>query len=459
MKTRRIPTPSRRRHRIGRLARLLFVPLLLLLCVPLFGAPRNPPPVFETEYVLPPTATPYPRCDLVSENALAVAAYSLLLLLATLAAFYWRSRKILFLLAVVSVAVLGFMLQGCPCPVGMFQNLVDAFVRPNAFLSWTALALFLLPPVLSLFFGRVFCSSVCPLGAVQELTALKPIRIPDGLEHGLGLFRYVWLGLGVFFVWTGLGFLVCRFDPYVGFFRGNGPYPVMIFGGVLLVLGLFIGRPFCRFLCPYGALLGLCGSLAWKKVSVTPGECTKCRLCEETCPYNAILLPTASPTSRQRKQGPRRVLAALVALPFLILLFGVIGHRSAPHLASWHFDVRAAQLLHAEEQKMVDALGTFPETRTIIQTGLPYEDVYRTALRRIERFRLAGAGLGVWIGLVLGLKILFLTLRRQRTDYEVDPARCVACGRCFWYCPNQQGERFLLEPELPAPRQDSRLRS
>ncbi len=425
-----------------------FAPFFVIFLVPIVGAiPRNPPPVFESNYTLPPTPTPFPLCSATTENGTAVVVYGMFLCLAVLGAFYWRSRRLLFLSAVASVAVLGFAMNGCPCPVGMFQNIVDAFLQPTTFLPWTVLVLFVVPLLTALFFGRVFCSGVCPLGSVQELTAVKPVKIPDGVEHALGLLRYVWLGLGVFFVATGLGYWVCRCDPYVGFFRMSGLYSVLIFSSFVFVLGFFVGRPFCRFLCPYGALLGLCGSLTMKKVSVTPGDCTKCRLCEEICPYNAILPPTSPPTGLERKLGPKRLLAALVALPILIGFFAFLGHRIGPTFASWHRDVRLAELLYAEETKLVDSFGNFPETRTVVQTGTPYNDVYRQALTRIERFRTAGLWLGVWIGTVIGLKFVFLTLRRRRTDYEVDPGRCFACGRCFWYCPNQKEFRVLLEPE------------
>ncbi len=257
--------------------------------------PRNPPPVFESDYTLPETETPRPPCSTVAENFSAVALYSLFLLAAGIAALRRRSRRTLFLLAIASVTLLGFVMQGCPCPVGMFQNVVDALLHPLPFIPWTVIVLFTLPLLVAVFFGRIFCSGVCPLGAVQELTALVNLKVPEGVEQGLGLFRYLWLGFGVFFVATGLGYLVCRFDPYVGLFRFGGLYSVLILSGVMILLGFFVGRPFCRFLCPYGALLGLCGSFASHKVSVTPGECTKCRLCEEICPYNAILRPTAAP--------------------------------------------------------------------------------------------------------------------------------------------------------------------
>ena len=410
---------------------------------------RNPPPVFETEYTLPKTETPspsFPTTIKYVEISLSstVIVYTVFLVLAGLAVHRWRSRKILFCLAVGSVAILGFLLQGCPCPIGMFQNIIQAISTPSATVPWTVILLFALPLFAALFWGRIFCSSVCTLGVVQELTTIKNLPVSDQSEHILGLFRYFWLGIGVFCVVVGLGHVVCRFDPYAAFFQQNGQYSVLVFGGIVLVTGFFVGRPFCRFLCPYGALLGMCGSLAARKVSITPGRCEQCKLCENVCPYNAILPPTAEPTPLERRTGPLKFAGAVLALPFLVVVFACLGVAIAPRLATLHMDIRTARLLYAEEEKWVETSGSFPETRALVQVGTPSEDVYRSALDAYRRFCLAGIGLGGWIGLVIGVKWITLTLRRRRIDYEVDPARCFACGRCFWYCPNQKEQRLLL---------------
>jgi ferredoxin len=59
---------------------------------------------------------------------------------------------------------------------------------------------------------------------------------------------------------------------------------------------------------------------------------------------------------------------------------------------------------------------------------------------------------GGWIGLVIGVKLISLALRRQRTDYEPDRGACVACARCFEYCPNELVRRGLMPAsELPLP--------
>ena len=439
----------------------LFIVTAFLLCFlgDVTLAQRNPPPVFETDYTLPETetpASPYPETtdDVVTIGlSVSVMLYALFLTIAGFAVHRWRSRKILFCLAVCSVAVLGFLLWGCPCPVGMFQNIVQAVVEPGVAVSWTVILLFTLPLFAALFFGRVFCSSVCPLGAVQELTAFKNLKISDRAEHILGLFRFFWLGIGVFCVVVGLGYLICRYDPFVSIFRLTATYPLAILLLAVLGIGFFIGRPFCRFFCPYGALLGLCGSLAGKKVTITPGKCDQCKLCENVCPYNAILPPTTKPTSLERWDGPLKLAGTILAFPIILLLFAQIGAGIAPRLVMWHPDIRTAKLLYLEEERWVETSGYFPETRGLVQIGTPTEEVYERAVHLSRLFRVAGLGLGLWVGLVIGIKWIVLTMRHPRVDYEVDPARCFACGRCFWYCPNQKEPRLLLIGEEGEPKE------
>jgi NAD-dependent dihydropyrimidine dehydrogenase PreA subunit len=188
----------------------------------------------------------------------------------------------------------------------------------------------------------------------------------------------------------------------------------------------------------------MCGSLAARKVSITPGQCDQCKLCEHVCPYNAIMPPSSEPTPLERRYGPWKLAGTILALPFVVSIFALIGGAVAPGLASFHQDIRTAQLLCAEEEQWVETSGTFPETRGLIQIGRSSDEVYRNALKTNQLFYLAGIGLGLWIGLVIGVKWISLSLYHRRTDYEVDPARCFACGRCFWYCPNQKEHRLLL---------------
>ncbi|HTT61459.1 MAG TPA: 4Fe-4S binding protein [Bryobacteraceae bacterium] len=202
-----------------------------------------------------------------------------------------RSRKALVALAIFSVAYFGFYREGCICPIGSIQNVALALTQPRYSIPMVVTATFFLPLVMAVFFGRAFCGGVCALGALQELVLVKPIQVPPRLDRTLALLKYVYLGLAVYFVVAPVArrdFLICRFDPFVDFFRRTGSPHMLMIGGLFLVAGMFIGRPYCRYLCPYGGLLAWCTRLARRGVTITPDKELDCGLCTEACPYGAI---------------------------------------------------------------------------------------------------------------------------------------------------------------------------
>lgn len=218
------------------------------------------------------------------------------LLAAAMGASVWivlkrRSRKWLVALAIGSLAYFGFYREGCICPIGSIQNVAVALTDPTYSIPIVVTAAFFLPLVVAVFFGRAFCGGVCALGAIQELVLLKPVRVPRRLDRALGLLRYVYLGLAIFFALKpalAREFLICRFDPFVGLFRRTGSPHMLLLGGTFLVAGMFVGRPYCRYLCPYGGLLAWCTRLARRGVTITPAKELDCGLCTKACPYGAI---------------------------------------------------------------------------------------------------------------------------------------------------------------------------
>ena len=196
------------------------------------------------------------------------------------------------LTSVLSVAYFGFFRQGCMCSIGAIQNVALWIASPTYHIPLNILLLFLLPIIFALLFGRVFCAGVCPFGALQELVHFKNYKLPKVVTRILGFFPWFYLVFSVAHAATNNGFIICHYDPFIGIFRLGGELPLLIFGIVLLVLSIFTGRPYCRFICPYGVILGLFSRISFWKIKVTKQECIKCKLCHKVCPVDAIQPPS-----------------------------------------------------------------------------------------------------------------------------------------------------------------------
>jgi len=240
-------------------------------------------------YKTPPVQKPLPRRAWL--EVLDVA-----LLAGAMGASVWivvkrRSRRWLVGLTVASVAYFGFYREGCVCPIGSIQNVTVALTDPRYHIPMVVTATFFLPLLVAVFFGRAFCGGVCALGSIQELVLLKPVRVPRRLDQALGLLKYVYLAAAIGFAVlpaASRDFVICRYDPFVSLFRRSGFAHMLALGAGFLVLGMFVGRPYCRYLCPYGGLLSWFSQLASRGVSITPDKELDCGLCQDACPYGAI---------------------------------------------------------------------------------------------------------------------------------------------------------------------------
>ncbi len=366
--------------------------------------------------------------------ALSLASYFTLVL---------RSRKAHLAMTIASLAWFGFWRQGCVCPIGATQNVALAIADPTYVVPLTVVAFFLLPLVFTVFFGRSFCASVCPLGAMQELIAIRSVTVPRWLDHSLGLVAYIYLGAAVILAATRTAFIICRYDPFIPFFRLGGNTDMLIFGACVLVIAVFVGRPYCRYLCPYGAILRVLSCFSKWRLMIPPEACVNCQLCEDVCPYGAIHPPTELQSSDSRASGRRRFIWSLLAAPVIIVLFGWLGTVIAVPLAQWHPESRVAEQMRLEELNE-DVLPT-DASEAFRGTGRSTQELYQSALERREKFTRFGGLLGLWTGLVIGIKFIHLSSRRQRDDYQADRAGCVSCGRCYWYCPVEKVRLGLIE--------------
>lgn len=413
--------------------------VLLLLAIGLTGhayADLISTPDFS-DHPIPTTAVP--GADATWWNWLDIAALVLALCLATYFAHVARSRNKLLVLTIASLLWFGFIRQGCVCAIGATQNVALAVCNPSYVVPLSVVVFFSVPLVFTLFFGRTFCAAVCPLGAIQELVAVRSVRVPAWLDQALGLLAYFYLGAAVLLASTGTAFIICRYDPFVAFFRLSGSTSMLLFGGALLLLGTFVGRPYCRFLCPYGAILRVLSRFSKWHVRIPPTDCIQCGLCENVCPYDAIATPTVSQSAKERLRGKRRLLVVLGLTPMLIAGSAWAGKQFGQPLASWNPEVLLAEQLRREElgltQQTTKASDAFRSS-----SGSPL-GAYLRASELHNRYHSLGIWLGAWCGLVVSAKLIQLSLRRGREDFEPDHAGCVSCGRCFWYCPVEQVRR------------------
>jgi len=317
------------------------------------------------------------------------------------------------------------------CPIGAIQNVAAAFSGAYA-LPLVVLGFFLLPLVFTLFFGRTFCGGVCPLGAVQDAVLIAPLRVSLWLQEALGLLAYVYLALAVLLAATGSDSIICQYDPFVAIFRLSGNVAMLIVGGCMLLIAVFIGRPYCRFLCPYGAVLRHFSFAARRHAAITPAECVNCRLCEDSCPFGAIRKPTAW-RLKSRTQGKWRLVAALVATPLLVVAFAWAGGQVSGSLSRMNYTVSLSERIAMEDAGLVSK----PDNSSLAfrATGASAAELHAAAEAKRRDFRVGGLIAGAFIGLVAGGRLVRLSVRRTREFYEIDRTDCFSCGRCFKYCP------------------------
>jgi len=240
-------------------------------------------------------------------------------------------------------------------------------------------AMFLLVAFLliSVLLKKAFCAWLCPVGTLSEfLWKLgrrlfgRNLRMPRWLDLPLRGLKYVLLGFFAFVItaMSAAGLAAFMSSPYgmvadvkmLDFFRTIGATGIV----VLLVLGALsvaIQNFWCRYLCPYGALLGLvsllspfkirrdevacidCGKCAkacpanlkvGQRMQIRSVECSACMACVAACPVeNALqfaLPPRPAITAgrwRGRVAGPRTVAAALACIFLGVVLFArMTGH-------------------------------------------------------------------------------------------------------------------------------------
>ncbi len=186
------------------------------------------------------------------------------------------------------------------CPFGGVVTIYE-FITNGTFIQKihsSSFILMLLGMLTALFFGPIFCSHFCPFGSFQEWLGklgkkLFPKRynklVPKKLDSVLRYLRYIVLVLVVYQTASTAVLIFQNVDPYYAlfnFFTNEVAVSAYIVLGIVAVASLFIERPWCKYLCPYGAVLGIFNTFRIFKLRRNKSTCISCGKCDEVCPMN-----------------------------------------------------------------------------------------------------------------------------------------------------------------------------
>ena len=233
--------------------------------------------------------------------------------------------------------------------------------------------------LISLLFRKAFCSWLCPVGTLAEYlwklghyTFRRTFILPRWLDLALRSLKYLLLGFFAYAVAGMTAASIAEFlsSPYglvvdvrmLNFFRYLGGTAAFILLGIIIA-SLFVQNFWCRYLCPYGALMGLvslasplrisrkasacidCAKCAKacpaalpvdKLVQIRSAECTACMECVAVCPAQDALVLAAP----RRRAVPMWAMAAGIAILFL----GLVGYAKV----SGHWDTRLPRQVYFE---------------------------------------------------------------------------------------------------------------
>ena len=182
------------------------------------------------------------------------------------------------------------------CPMGGIATLTR-LANQGLFIPKTGIAnIMLLAAVLitTIVAGPVFCGWLCPLGSIQDRVndlarkiKIPQVRVNKSLDRILKITKYLVLALIVYMTAKSFNLVFIKADPYYAlmhFTTGEVAPLALIILGTTLIASLFIQRPWCRWLCPLGAVLSFLGKFSILKIKRPSGACISCGACSKACP-------------------------------------------------------------------------------------------------------------------------------------------------------------------------------
>lgn len=201
------------------------------------------------------------------------------------------NKKYRYLRGVIAVivgvlSVLAF--AGMFYPVQIFDVQLTALLQ-RALVDFSLFTGILLAGLLivTFLFGRIYCSTLCPLGLYQEFLMLlfrRKVSVQKNKPY-----KYFLAAITFGALVGGTAYLVRLIDPYTLF--GSAVSGAWLGVSVLVALAVLVwfkGRLFCANICPVGVLLGLISKHAVNRIYIENDKCVSCGLCAAKCPTGSI---------------------------------------------------------------------------------------------------------------------------------------------------------------------------
>jgi polyferredoxin len=204
-----------------------------------------------------------------------------------------RNRKWIYMAA---VGVFGVILGSDPSPMGTVKDAIVLLGSKGVIFPprLIAFGIFLLLVILA---NKFICSWGCQFGTLQDLIfrlnrdrkdskgLFGQIKIPFIVSNSIRILFFLVLIL-VAFIWA--ADIIGAIDPFKIF----KPQVIGIVGGLfiglILVLSLFVYRPWCHFFCPFGLIGWLAEKVSFFKIKVDYDKCISCRACSKACPSTVM---------------------------------------------------------------------------------------------------------------------------------------------------------------------------
>ena len=276
-------------------------------------------------------------------------------------------------------------------PISSMMSLYYFFLSGNMHPAHPAgLVIFVAILAVSFIFGKSFCSWICPIGFISEAIGdfgekiqiklfKKRLKMPRLLDYPLRSLKYLILAFfanSIFFSMSELALKHFLDSPYnlisdvkmYYFFAEISQFSVIVIS-VLFLLSIIFRNFWCRYLCPYGALLGVFAILSPLKIKRNKDSCIDCNLCAKACPsfvkvdkVNTVISDECStcmscvdvcpventlelkPVFGKKKFSKKWLAAAIVTIYFSIISVGILS-------GYWQNDVKKEEYLRLYDQK------------------------------------------------------------------------------------------------------------